>query len=163
MKRRRHDSRPAPAGPQPRLPAGNEEPRYSYAPTPAIRAFLSQIETVRNAAEQSGEPLLRYRKVNGILNALAMQVEDGGDDPAVVAHLLDALESAVRAHVSEPAASEVVLAVQALRDDATQRRTQSGGEAWLHGAGCRVERGKWQVRSMRPWKNSSDIKASPQS
>jgi surface antigen len=29
---------------------------------------------------------------------------------------------------------------------------RNGGEAWLHGAGCRVERGKWQVRSMRPWK-----------
>jgi hypothetical protein len=40
---------------------------------------------------------------------------------------------------------------------------RNGSEGWLHGAGCRVERGKWQVRSMRPWKNSSGIKASPQS
>jgi hypothetical protein len=40
---------------------------------------------------------------------------------------------------------------------------RNGGEAWLHGAGCRVERGRWQVRSMRPWKNSSGIKTSPQS
>ncbi len=40
---------------------------------------------------------------------------------------------------------------------------KDGGEAWLHGAGCRVQRGKWQVRSMRPWKNSSEIRTSPQS
>jgi hypothetical protein len=39
---------------------------------------------------------------------------------------------------------------------------KDGGEAWLHGAGCRADRGKWHVRSMRPWKNSSDIKTSSQ-
>ncbi|HEY7248740.1 MAG TPA: RT0821/Lpp0805 family surface protein [Xanthobacteraceae bacterium] len=40
---------------------------------------------------------------------------------------------------------------------------KEGSEAWLHGAGCRAQRGKWQVRSMRPWKNSSDVKTSPKS
>jgi surface antigen len=38
---------------------------------------------------------------------------------------------------------------------------KDGGEAWLHGAGCRVPTGKWQVRTLRPWKNSADIKTSP--
>ena len=41
--------------------------------------------------------MIRYRKVNGILNALAMQIEDGGDNSAVVARLFDALEAAVGA------------------------------------------------------------------
>jgi hypothetical protein len=122
VKRRRHSNRSASSGAQSRLPAGNGEPENSYAPTPAIQALLSLIAAVRNAAEQSGEPLLRYRKVNGILNALAMQVEDGGDDPAVVVHLLDAFEAAVRAHVSQPAAADVLLSVQALRNAETQRR-----------------------------------------
>jgi len=40
---------------------------------------------------------------------------------------------------------------------------KDGSEAWLHGAGCRVDRGKWQVRRLRTWKDSSDIKTSPQS
>ena len=95
-----------------------------YAPTSAIRTLLLQIKAVGNAAEQSGESLLRYLKVNGILNALAMQVEDGGDDPVVVAHLLDALEAACRrrAYISEPAATAVLQAVQALRNTQAQRR-----------------------------------------
>jgi surface antigen len=38
---------------------------------------------------------------------------------------------------------------------------KNGSEGWLHGAGCRADRGKWHVRSMRPWKNSTDIKTSP--
>lgn len=105
------------------MPAVNRAITSSYPPTPAIRALLAKIDAVRAAAEQSGEPLLRYRKINGVLNALAMQVEDGGDDPAVVAHLLDALESAVLAYVSEPAAADVLLAVQALRNAETQRRS----------------------------------------
>jgi surface antigen len=39
---------------------------------------------------------------------------------------------------------------------------RDGSEAWLHGAGCRAQRGKWEVRSMRPWRNTSD-KSSPPS
>jgi surface antigen len=29
-----------------------------------------------------------------------------------------------------------------------------GTEAWLQGEACRAEAGKWEVRSMRPWKRS---------
>jgi hypothetical protein len=90
--------------------------------TPAIRARLSRIDAVHDAAERAGESLLRFRKVNGILNALAMQVEDGGDDPMVVAHLLDALEAAVQAYISGPAAAEVSQAVQVLRTAEAKRR-----------------------------------------
>jgi surface antigen len=27
-------------------------------------------------------------------------------------------------------------------------------EAWLHGEACRIHQGKWEVRSLRPWKSS---------
>jgi outer membrane surface antigen len=27
-----------------------------------------------------------------------------------------------------------------------------GGEAWLQGEACRVHQGKWEVRSLKPWK-----------
>ena len=90
--------------------------------TPAIRARMSKIKAVRAAAERAGEPLLRFRKVNGILNALGMQIEDGGDDPAVVDHLLDALEAAVHVYISLPAATDVLRAVQDLRKTYGQRR-----------------------------------------
>jgi surface antigen len=31
---------------------------------------------------------------------------------------------------------------------------RNGSESWLQGEACRVERGKWEVRQMRPWKDS---------
>jgi hypothetical protein len=29
-----------------------------------------------------------------------------------------------------------------------------GSESWLQGEGCRVRRGKWEVRGLRPWKRT---------
>ena len=66
--------------------------------------------------------MIRYRKVNGILNALAMQIEDGGDNSAVVARLFDALEAAVAAYLSEPAAADILAGVKALRQAEGQRQ-----------------------------------------
>ncbi len=31
---------------------------------------------------------------------------------------------------------------------------KNGSESWLQGEACRAERGKWEVRSMRPWKKT---------
>jgi surface antigen len=31
---------------------------------------------------------------------------------------------------------------------------RNGSESWLQGDACRAGRGKWQVRSLRPWKSS---------
>jgi hypothetical protein len=31
---------------------------------------------------------------------------------------------------------------------------KNGNESWLEGAACRAGRGKWEVRSMRPWKST---------
>ena len=31
---------------------------------------------------------------------------------------------------------------------------RQGGETWLQGEGCRVQKGKWEVRVLRPWKKT---------
>jgi surface antigen len=31
---------------------------------------------------------------------------------------------------------------------------RDGGETWLEGAGCRADRGRWEIRALRPWKRS---------
>jgi hypothetical protein len=31
---------------------------------------------------------------------------------------------------------------------------KNGSESWLQGAACRAERGKWEVRNLRPWSNT---------
>jgi surface antigen len=31
---------------------------------------------------------------------------------------------------------------------------RDGNESWLQGEACRAARGKWEVRSLRPWKNT---------
>jgi hypothetical protein len=31
---------------------------------------------------------------------------------------------------------------------------KNGNESWLQGAACRAARGKWEVRHLRPWKNT---------
>jgi surface antigen len=31
---------------------------------------------------------------------------------------------------------------------------RQGAESWLQGEGCRVSRGKWEVRVLRPWKKA---------
>jgi 17 kDa outer membrane surface antigen len=31
---------------------------------------------------------------------------------------------------------------------------KNGNESWLQGAACRAGRGKWEVRHLRPWKNT---------
>jgi hypothetical protein len=31
---------------------------------------------------------------------------------------------------------------------------KNGSESWLQGEACRARRGKWEVRNLRPWKNT---------
>ena len=123
MKQRSHARRSAATEPQTPSPAGNRDFIRSWPPPPAIHALLDQIKAIQNELEQSGEPVIRYRKVNGVLNALAMQIEDGGDSSAVVARLFEALEAAVGAYLSEPAAANILAGVKALRQAEAQRRS----------------------------------------
>jgi len=52
--------------------------------------LLSAVNKLREALESFGPPL-RFRKLNGILNALEMQVEDGDYQRHAVTRLCEAL------------------------------------------------------------------------
>lgn len=65
------------------------------------RARLKTLEPVEKSIHMLDLPAIRFRKVNTILNALKMQIEDGGDDPAANGYLVKALRAAVIAQVGE--------------------------------------------------------------
>jgi len=60
------------------------------------RQRVAHLQPLKDAVGQIGLPLLRLRKISSIIAALEVQIEDGGDDPAVTALLLDALRAALR-------------------------------------------------------------------
>jgi len=60
------------------------------------RQRVAHLQLLKDAVGQIGLPLLRLRKITAIIAALDVQVEDGEDDPAVTALLLDALRAALR-------------------------------------------------------------------
>lgn len=57
---------------------------------------VAHLQPLKDAVGQLGLPLLRLRKITAIIAALEVQIEDGGDEPAVTALLLDALRAALR-------------------------------------------------------------------
>ena len=67
-------------------------------------ARLKTLKPVKQAIESLDLPPLRFRKLNGILNALTMQIEDGGDVPEVNELLIKALRAAVVAQVGKETA-----------------------------------------------------------
>ena len=69
---------------------------------------LDTLKPVKQAIESLKLPPLRFRKLNGILNALTMQIEDGGDFPEVNELLIKALRSAVIAQVGKASAGVVL-------------------------------------------------------
>ncbi len=66
----------------------NEPVRYE-------RKRVAQLAPIQAEIEKLGLPLVRLRKLNGIRNALEMQIEDGGDSPEVNKLLLDALRAGI--------------------------------------------------------------------
>ena len=74
-------------------------------------ARLKTLKPVEEAVKSLNLPILRFRKLNGILNALTMQIEDGGDFPEVNDLLIKALRAAVIAQVGEKAAATVLNAL----------------------------------------------------
>jgi len=72
---------------------------------------LKTLKPVEEAVKSLNLPILRFRKLNGILNALTMQIEDGGDFPEVNDLLIKALRAAVIAQVGEKAAATVLNAL----------------------------------------------------
>jgi hypothetical protein len=65
------------------------------------RARLKTLEPVEQSIQRLNLPMTRFRKVNAILNALKMQIEDGGDDPAANGYLVKALRASVIAQAGE--------------------------------------------------------------
>jgi len=72
---------------------------------------LETIKPVEEAIKSLYLPILRFRKLNGILNALTMQIEDGGDFPEVNELLVKALRAAVVFQVGEDAARSFIEAL----------------------------------------------------
>ena len=54
----------------------NEPVRYD-------RARVAQLSPIETEIKKLNLPLIRFRKLNGILGAIEMQIEDGGDNPEV--------------------------------------------------------------------------------
>jgi len=72
---------------------------------------LETIKPVGEAIKSLNLPVLRFRKLNGILNALTMQIEDGGDFPEVNKFLIQALRAAVIAQAGEKDAATALNAL----------------------------------------------------
>ncbi len=60
-------------------------------PGPYDQVRVTRLKPISAAVEQLGLPRNRKRKLRGILNALEMQIEDGGDSHEVNDLLLKAL------------------------------------------------------------------------
>lgn len=63
------------------------------------KARVATLDPIRQQIDALGLSLIRLRKLRGLLNALEMQIEDGGDSPEVNGLLLDALRAGVRHQV----------------------------------------------------------------
>lgn len=84
-------------------------------------ARLDTLKPVRQRVKTLNLPPLRQRKLNGILNALTMQIEDGGDSPEVDKLLVDALRAAVIFQVGEDAAKPFIEALARFEQAETLR------------------------------------------
>ena len=77
------------------------------------QARVAQMQTIEAAIDSLDLPLNRLRKLRGILNALTMQIEDGGDSPMVNAQLVAALRAGMLHQVDEQRAAPTLRAIDA--------------------------------------------------
>jgi len=91
------------------------------------RTRLKTLKPVEQAIQRLNLPMIRFRKVNTILNALKMQIEDGGDDPAVNAYLVKALRAAVIAQVGETKGKSVFEALDGFEQAEQDRSLRPKG------------------------------------
>jgi len=75
------------------------------------KARVARLKPVQAAVERLALPLNRKRKLFGILNALEMQIEDGGDSPDVNDRLLDALRASALHQVGRKKAKPLMDAI----------------------------------------------------
>ncbi|MFQ5857588.1 MAG: tetratricopeptide repeat protein [Anaerolineae bacterium] len=87
-------------------------------------ARVAQLEPIQAAIEELGLSLIRFRKLRSILNALEVQIEDGGDSPEVNQMLLDALRASLRHQVGESAAQAALRAIDVFEQAEVKRWEQ---------------------------------------
>lgn len=85
---------------------------------------VARLRPIREAVERLPLPPLRSRKIGGILNALEMQIEDGGDSPEVNRLLLGALRAAIHHQVGVGHAQGALRAINAFEEAEARRREQ---------------------------------------
>jgi len=84
-------------------------------------ARLDTLKPTRLCVKALNLRPLRQRKLNGILNALTMQIEDGGDVPEVNDLLIKALRVAVIAQVGEKSAAASLAALAQFEQSEAER------------------------------------------
>jgi len=98
--------------------------RPSSEPTRYDEARVAQLEPIEIELKKLGLPLIRFRKLNVILNALEVQIEDGGDSPQVNALLLEALREGVNHQVGKHRARAALCAMDAFHFSEIKRWKQ---------------------------------------
>src|SRR6266498_4512953 len=98
--------------------------KFSNQPTRYDRARVTQLSPIRESIQRLRLPILSMRKLMGVLNAIEVQIEVGGDSPQVNALLLDALRAALRQHVDERAAQPALRAIDTFAQAEARRWEQ---------------------------------------
>ncbi len=102
----------------------NKPWKPSPEPTRYDRERVARLQPLKEAVARLGLPPIRVRKLNGLLNAVEMQIEDGGDSPEVNQHLVAALRAALLHQVTEREAQPALKALDAFVQSETQRWAQ---------------------------------------
>ncbi|MBL8792318.1 MAG: hypothetical protein JNM56_00285 [Planctomycetia bacterium] len=103
---------------------GGEPWRASPETVRYDRARVALLHPIKDAVDHLGLPLIRVRKIKGIINALEMQIEDGGDSPEVNRCLLDALRAALRHQKGEQQTRAAIAAIAAFERKEDERWNQ---------------------------------------
>jgi len=96
----------------------------SNKPVRYDRARVDQLSPIETEIKKLNLPLVRFRKLNGILGAVEMQIEDGGDNPEVNKLLLDALRAGVLHQVNRRQARGTLRAIDAFEQAEAKRWEQ---------------------------------------
>jgi hypothetical protein len=99
-------------------------PNPSNQPERYDRARVAQTKPIDRALDRLGLPVIRLRKLKGILNALVMQIEDGGDHPEVNRLLLDALRAGIAHQVGAAGGQDALRAIDAFVQTEAERWRQ---------------------------------------
>ena len=95
----------------------NEPVRYD-------RKRVAQLRPIETEIKKLNLPLICFRKLNGILGALEMQIEGGDDSPEVNKHLLDALRAGILHQVDQRKAKAALQAIDTFEQTEAKRWEQ---------------------------------------